>query len=201
MITDFPVRWTTQGMGKLFDTGINLVTVSQKQIPSYLLEAKVKHRSRLHFMMANIEASKMKGKNNWPILLDEQGYITEGTGYNFFAVSNGMPISPQPQNMLMGISRQYIFEMIDCGITNMNIYDVINDAQEAFVTATPFCMLPVTSLNGVKIGNGWPGMVYTNLLTKWGINVGVDIRQQIQDWDKGAKRGTTPYVFERAIND
>jgi branched-chain amino acid aminotransferase len=60
LITDFPLRWTVAGMGKLFDIGINAVTPSQRAIPAYLLDPKVKCRSRMHYQMANIEVSHYK---------------------------------------------------------------------------------------------------------------------------------------------
>jgi branched-chain amino acid aminotransferase len=104
-------------------------------------------------------------------------------------------ISPEPRNILRGISRDYIME---CGIfmeKNIEPYDVYN-ADEAFVTATPFCILPVVSLNGVQIGDGTPGDIYKDLLAIWSADVGVDIKQQIQDWDTGAVDGTSPYQFK-----
>ncbi|HOJ44381.1 MAG TPA: aminotransferase class IV, partial [Syntrophorhabdaceae bacterium] len=61
IIADFPLRWTVAGMGKLYDTGINAVITSQRAIPAYLLEPKVKNRSRIHYLMANIEASLFEG--------------------------------------------------------------------------------------------------------------------------------------------
>ena len=60
-------------MDKFFDTGLNAVIPSQRMIPSKLLEAKVKNRNRIHYMMANIEVSKFKSKNTWALLMDEDG--------------------------------------------------------------------------------------------------------------------------------
>lgn len=74
-------------------------------------------------------------------------------------------------------------------------YDIHNSS-EAFFTATPFCMLPVTSLNGVPIGDGKPGERYKWLLHQWGANVGVDIKSQIQAWDNGRAAGPSPYQFK-----
>ena len=197
IIADFPLRWTVAGMGSLFEEGINAFTPSQRAIPAHLLEPKVKHRSRIHFLKANIEASRLEGKNNWPILQDEDGYLTEGTGCNFFIVHRGMPITPMPKTILSGISRSYIFELSPCGQADFNAYDVMNDADEAFVTATPFCMLPVTSFNGQPIGDGKVGPVFKDILKKWSDNVGVDIKKQIQSWE-GSKGGTSTYGFKRA---
>ena len=36
--------------------------------------------------MANIEASQFEGANNWALLLDDDGFITEGTGDNFLSL-------------------------------------------------------------------------------------------------------------------
>ena len=52
--------------------------------------------------MANIEASLMKGERNWALLLDEDGFITEGTGDNFFIVKKERIITPEGRNILGG---------------------------------------------------------------------------------------------------
>ena len=80
IIADFPLRWTVKGMGKLFDSGMNAVITSQRAIPATLMEPKIKNRSRLFYLMANIEVSLMKGDNNWALLLDPDGFIAEGSG-------------------------------------------------------------------------------------------------------------------------
>ena len=52
VIADFPLKWTVASMGPLFDSGINLVVSSQRAIPAYLLDPKIKNRSRLFYQMA-----------------------------------------------------------------------------------------------------------------------------------------------------
>jgi len=204
LIADFPLRWTVAGMGKLYDTGINAVITSQRAIPAYLLDPKVKNRSRLHYLMANIEASLFEGDNNWALLLDPDGFIAEGTGDNFFIVKDKVILTPEGRNILRGISRAYIFELanklkIPCLEKNIEPYDVIT-ADEAFMTGTPFCILPVSSLNGIPIGNEPLGKITRKLLDLWSIEVGVDIIGQIKAWD--AKRaseamdGPSPYSFK-----
>ena len=89
VIADFPLKYTIVGMGKLFDIGINAVVPSQRAIPGFLLDPKIKNRSRLHYQMANIEVSKYNGENNWALLLDPDGFVAEGTGANFFIVKDG----------------------------------------------------------------------------------------------------------------
>jgi branched-chain amino acid aminotransferase len=204
IIADFPLRWTVAGMGKLFDTGINAVIPSQRAIPASLLEPKVKNRSRLHYLMANIEVSNYQGDNNWALLLDPDGFIAEGTGDNFFIVKDRLIITPEPRNILRGISRKYIFDLakelgLGCREKNIEPYDVML-ADEAFMTGTPFCLLPVTSLNSVAVGNRQMGPITRLLLDTWGGKVGVDIAAQIKKWDAEREGmgpiGTSPYSFK-----
>lgn len=206
IIADFPLRWTVATMGALFDTGINAVITSQRAIPANLLDPKIKNRSRIFYLMANIEASQVEGDNNWALLLDPDGFVAEGTGDNFFIIKNGVVITPEGRNILRGISRDYVMQELctQLGIPvvekNIEPYDVYT-ADEAFMTGTPFCMLPVTALNGNPIGDGKVGGVFTRILNQWSQNANVDIKGQIQKWD--AERGDTagasaptPYRFK-----
>ncbi|HRR48539.1 MAG TPA: aminotransferase class IV [Bacteroidales bacterium] len=198
IIADFPLRWTVQGMGKLFDVGVNAITPNQRTIPARYLEPKVKNRSRLHYLMANIEVSLCSGENNWALLLDDDGFVCEGTGANFFIVERqGRLITPESRNILRGISRDYVRSLKSTVIRNIELYDVMT-AQEAFFTGTPFCIMPCTSINGVKIGDGEVGPVTKELLKIWSRNVEVDIIGQIKKWDEdNLKDGASPYSFKK----
>jgi len=205
VIADFPLKWTVAAMAPLYDSGINAVIPSQRSIPASLMEPKIKNRSRLFYQIANIEVSQVKGENNWALLLDTDGFITEGTGDNFFIVKDGVIITPEGRNVLRGISREYIFELADalrysCLERNIEPYDVY-DADEAFMTATPFCLLPTVSLNGIKIGDGTMGRITNELLKKWSDNVGLDIEKQIREYGREVtclnEEAPTPYQFKR----
>ena len=50
------------------------------------MDPKIKNRSRIWYQMANIEVSNLKGEDNWALLLDTDGFISEGTGCNFFII-------------------------------------------------------------------------------------------------------------------
>lgn len=205
IIADFPLRWTVASMGPLFDTGINAVITSQRAIPASLLDPKIKNRSRIHYLMANIEASQVDGDNNWALLLDPDGFVAEGTGDNFFIVKDGTVITPEGRNILRGVSRAYIMEELcpQLGIPvvekNIEAYDVYT-ADEAFMTGTPFCMLPVTALNGNLIGSGKVGETFNKIIKRWGDNTGVGIVEQIQKWsttsNNSGNSAPTPYRFK-----
>ena len=204
IIADFPLRWTVRGMGELFDKGINAVIPSQRAIPASLIDPKVKNRSRIHYLMANMQVSNYEGNRNWALLLDTDNHIAEGTGDNFFIVKDGVLLTPEPRNILRGISRDYVFELCrEMGIEyrecNLDVYDVVN-ADEAFMTGTPFCILPVTSLDGQEIGDGNPGNMFTKLIEKWGSTVNMDIIGQIKGWndsEDNQKITISPYSFKK----
>jgi branched-chain amino acid aminotransferase len=203
IVADFPLRRTVSTMGKLFVTGVNLAIPSQRAIPARYLDPKIKNRSRIFYLMANIEVSRLKGDNNWALLLDDDGFITEGTGDNFFMVKNGVIYTPEGRNILRGISRQYVIDELGPQLgyqvieKNLEPYDLYT-ADEAFITGTPFCMLPVSSLNGSKIGKGkFPGKVFHEMISAWGENVGVDLISQIMGWSAESNgSGPTPYQFK-----
>lgn len=204
VVADFPLKWTVASMGKLFDEGINAVLVNQRAIPAYLMDPKIKNRSRVFYQMANIEASMFKGKNNWALMMDTDGFIAEGSGDNFFIVKNGEVITPEGRNCLVGISRNYIFEVckelgIVCVEKNIEPYDVYT-ADEAFMTGTPFCVLPVLRFNETRVGNGKFGNITKKIINRWGVNVGVDIIKQIKQYERECNKINndniiSPYQF------
>jgi branched-chain amino acid aminotransferase len=204
IIADFPLRWTVATMGPLFDKGINAVITSQRAIPGHLLDPKIKNRSRIFYLMANIEAGQIEGDNNWALMLDPDGFVAEGTGDNFFIIKNGVVITPEGRNILRGISRDYVMNELCSQLgmpiveKNIEAYDVYT-ADEAFMTGTPFCMLPVTSLNGIAISDGKVGAGFNRLISQWSANTDLDIVRQIQGWantNMESSNAPTPYRFK-----
>ena len=204
VIADFPLKFTVSGMARFYDKGINSVIPSQRAIPATLMDPKIKNRSRMWYQMANIEIANIEGDNNWALLIDPDGYIAEGTGDNFFMIKDGEILTPEGRNILRGISRSYIFEIAEelgivCKECNLEPYDLYS-ADEAFLTGTPFCILPTTQFNGINIGDGKMGQITTKLLNRWSENVGLDIMAQIKNYaeaEQSTKKSNapTPYQF------
>jgi len=134
MITCFPLKWIVKGSYKLYQEGVKAHVTSQRAIPSHLLDARVKNRSRLHYRMAQNEVDERE-KGEWAILLDTDGFITEGTGSNFFIVRNRRLMTPNGVNCLRGISRQYVMDLakemdIESIETNLTIYDMLKPVEK-----------------------------------------------------------------------
>lgn len=205
-ISVFPLKWTVGPLAHLYDEGVHAITPPQRMIPAQLLDPKIKNRSRLHYLIANLQAGMVNDPNAWALLLDPDGFICEGTGSNFFIVRHGRLLTPEPRNILRGISRHYVIELAgELGIPaeekNLEVYDVA-EADEAFFTSTPFCITPCTKINTYTIGDDKRGPITSRLITEWGQRVGVDIIGQARKFASSTGGDayvlTNPYRFGEA---
>ena len=166
------------------DGRTHLVTPSIRQVPPQCCDPKIKYRSRMHYYLAGHEARLVDPEAS-ALLLDLDGNVTETNAANILIVEKGALVSPTTRNILPGISRATVMELAgNLGLSfaerDIQVYNVMN-AEEAFLTSTPFCMLPATRINGTPIGDGRPGPLFRRLLAAWSALVGVDIERQIQD--------------------
>ena len=101
------------------------------------------------------------------LLLDNEGYVAEGSGENFFLVKNGVLPTPALTSCLPGITRDTVLvfarelniPVIERRITRDEVYI----ADEAFFTGTAAEGLPIRELDGRTIGDGKPGSVTLRL--------------------------------------
>jgi branched-chain amino acid aminotransferase len=192
IINVWPLSRTSKTLSHYFDTGANAIIPSQRQIPSRLLENKVKNRSRMHYQMANLQV-KPFGKDAIPLLLDEDGFVTESTGANFLMIKNGKLVAPELRNMLRGSSMMYILETIAPQINlevvhkNFEPYDVMQ-CDEAMFTGTFVNLLPCNRLNGEYFNNNVKnspiGPITRQICDTWSENVGLNFIEQMQYWAK-----------------
>ena len=95
------------------------------------------------------------------LLLDNEGYVTEGSGENIFIVRDGRIQTPELTSCLDGITRGTIFSLAaDLGYTieeRRITRDEVYIADEAFFTGTAAEVLPIRELDGRLIGNGGRG--------------------------------------------
>ena len=165
----------------LYETGAHVVIPRTRSYSSDQVDPKIKHYSRLNFVLAQMEATDVDPEA-FPVLLDTQGNISESSGANFMIVTDGVLRSPADQNILQGISRMVLQELADnLGIPSSNEslqpYDVYN-ADEAFLCSTPYSLLPVGRADNRQIGDEVPGPITKQLLAAWSEMVGLDIVDQ-----------------------
>ena len=170
-----------QSFARYYTVGVPLITPSVRHTPVQSVEPRAKTVSRLNLVLAELEAQQAN-PDAWALLLDLEGNITEYTSGNFFMVRKGTLLTPFERASLGGISREIVLELAEeLGIptreAELTPYDAYN-ADEAFLTSTSKCIIPVRSLNGINIGAKMPGPITRRLLDTWSARVEVDIVAQ-----------------------
>lgn len=184
-INVFPLIRHTGGQAEAYDTGSHFVVTPQQSVPARYIDPKAKNRSRIFYKIAEIQANHMENGAQ-ALLTDERGFITEGTGNNFFMARDGVIYTPKPHDILRGVSRGACMDLaesldIEVQETDIEPYDV-RMADEAWWTSTTVCMVPITRFNFYPIGDGKPGPIYRRLLAAWSEEVGVDIVAQAREY-------------------
>ena len=101
------------------------------------------------------------------LMLDNEGYVAEGSGENIFIVRDGLIHTPELTSCLDGITRNTVFQLagefgldiVERRITRDEVYI----CDEAFFTGTAAEVLPIRSLDGRRIGNGKRGPITEQL--------------------------------------
>lgn len=97
------------------------------------------------------------------LLLDNEGYVAEGSGENIFILREGVLYTPELTSCLDGITRKTIFAFareLDIPVREKRITrDEVYVADEAFFTGTAAEVLPIRDLDGRQIGPGRRGPV------------------------------------------
>ncbi|MBM4075643.1 MAG: hypothetical protein FJ267_08370 [Planctomycetes bacterium] len=164
-----------------FHDGIHLVTVETRSIPDNVIDARIKHRSRMHWTIADRQA-KQKDSQATAVLTSSRDFLTETAAGNVWFVKEGDLMTPA-RNILHGVSRQVVLELAESLGLNCLIGDFspveLYEATEIFLSSTPSCLQPVTKFNGRLIGNGKPGSIFQTLLQAWSQEVGLNIIEQM----------------------
>jgi len=109
----------------------------------------------------------LSGGADEALMLDTEGYVTEGTGENIFVVRNGVVYTPDLSSALEGITRDTVIRLIDeAGLDLVEkriTRDEVYVADEAFFTGTAAEVTPIRELDGRSIGNGGRGPVTEQL--------------------------------------
>ena len=105
------------------------------------------------------------------ILLDKNGFISEGSGENLFIIKDSKLLTPKTDFCLNGITRQSVIQIArDLGIEveekNL-IFDELVDADEAFFSGTAVEITPITKVDNLIIGSGTIGPISERLQSKY----------------------------------
>lgn len=179
----------SEGMGLRADNLRTHVVVAAWEWPSYMdpeanqrgINVRTSSYTRHH---VNISMCKAKATGNYinsllalreaiesgaeeALLLDNEGYVAEGSGENVFMVRNNIIYTPELTSCLEGITRDTIFALaaeLGYQIRERRITrDEVYVADEAFFTGTAAEVVPIRMLDGRVIGSGSRGPVTEKL--------------------------------------
>lgn len=105
------------------------------------------------------------------ILMDKNGYISEGSGENLFIVKNSKLITPTTDYCLNGITRQSVISIaknLDYSVEEKNLsFEDLLDADEAFYSGTAVEITPISTVDGAAIGSGAIGPITEIIQSKY----------------------------------
>jgi branched-chain amino acid aminotransferase len=137
--------------------GIDLVVGSPHRIPAASVDPRIKNYHWLDFVMGLFQAYERGGET--VVLLDAQGHVTEGPGFNVFAVldSGGRKrLVTADSGVLEGVTRRTVIELA----TNAGIEveqrawseTELRGADEVFLSSSGGGVIPIASIDGVAVG-------------------------------------------------
>lgn len=167
--------------------GVSMIVSDVMRIPPQSVDPTVKNFNRLDFSQSLFEAYDRGA--DYALLLDADGHVTEGLGYNIFALSGGRLVSPDA-GVLEGVTRRTVMEMardtnLDAALARITA-DELRGADEIFMATTAGGITPVTTLDGSPVGDGRPGPVTERL------------RAMYWDWHKRPEH-MTPIDYDAAM--
>ncbi len=180
-----------------YGQGQRLSIVGVRQAPLACWPAELKCRSRMHYFLADREARAMDSESR-ALLLDIDGCVAETSTANLLLYNKGEGLlSPPTEKILPGISVAIAGELaakLEIPFAHRDLTaDDVRQADEAILCSTSVCMLPVSHVDGLKVGGDdaspfQAGSIFTSLLTAWSDDVGIDIRQQALRFAETANR-------------
>lgn len=146
------------------EVGLDLHISAIRRIPPESLDPRTKNFHWLDMTMGLLEA--YDAGCDIDVLSDDRGNVTEGPGFNIFAVRQGRLVTPA-EGVFDGMTRRTVLEL--CRETNLLAEertlpaDELRAADEVFITSTAGGIMPITRIGGVPVGDGQPGPVTLRL--------------------------------------
>ncbi len=131
---------------------------------------EVKSMNYLNNILAKLEANAVGADE--AIMLDDRGFVSEGTADNIFIVKDGVIYTPpRTCGILLGITRARVmklaeelgYKVVEKDITPAEVLT----ADEVFLTGTAAGVVPVTKIAGRVVGDGKPGPITRKLMERF----------------------------------
>ncbi|MEI6572913.1 MAG: aminotransferase class IV [Alphaproteobacteria bacterium] len=156
----YAVPWIDIVPKAVQERGAHIRLASKQRISPDAIDPTVKNYHWGDFTQGLLEAHDEDFDTT--LLLDHEGYVTEGPGFNIFIIRDGKVFTPD-RGVLEGITRRSALEL--CALKNIKAeiaplrYEDLMTADEAFCTSTAGGLVPVSKINGHIMSNGSPGPI------------------------------------------
>lgn len=144
--------------------GVPVVISAVPRVPPDSIDPTVKNFARLDFADALFDAYE-KGCDH-AILLDHEGHVTEGRGWNVFALFGGTLVTPD-SGVLEGVTRRTVLELCERSNVTPKVAQFtaadLRGADEVFMASTAGGIMPINKIDDDVIGGGGPGPVTKRL--------------------------------------
>lgn len=157
-----------------FENGVSTAIVQTRRNHPLAINPSIKSTNFLNNILARIETLKSGVYEG--IMLNWEGYLTEGTTSNLFLVRKNVLFTPHVDSgILEGVTRGLVLYLarklrIQTKESLLRPKDLY-EADECFITNTTLEVLPVTTVDGRTIGDGRPGPVTTSLMKAYSAEV------------------------------
>jgi branched-chain amino acid aminotransferase len=165
------------------ERGVHAIVSSIERIPPESIDPTAKNFHWGDMTRANFEAHDQGAET--AVLLDRHGNVTEGPGFNVFAVVGGRVVTPK-SGALEGITRRTVLELCEQQGIPTEMRDIprseFEAADEIFFSTTAGGIMPVSRIGKRILGNDRPGPISSALRSAF--------------WDKRAQGWhATPVVY------
>ena len=156
----FAIPLGTIANAEQMERGLHIAVSDIVRIPPQSVNSSIKNYHWIDLVLGLMDGYERSGET--ALLVDLNGNITEGPGFNVFVVKDGTLATPRT-GVLPGITRRTVFDL--CKVLKREVYsrDVprseLMEADEVFITSTAGGIMPVTRVDGCSIGNGDVGSV------------------------------------------
>jgi len=144
--------------------GIDLHVSRRVRIAPESVDPTVKNYHWLDLVQSMFDAYDRGGDTS--CVVDAGGNVTEGPGFNVFAVKDGV-VSTAARGVLEGVSRRTVLELCQARAIPLRVgalpADTLADADEVFLSSTGGGVLPIAKVDGKPVGAGFPGPVTQRL--------------------------------------
>ncbi|WP_059172601.1 branched-chain-amino-acid transaminase [Bacillus sp. FJAT-27445] len=155
---------------ELYERGLKVGSVATRRNRPDVLSPQIKSLNYLNNILVKLEANQA-GVDE-ALMLNDQGYVTEGSADNIFIVKNGVILTPPvylgalegiTRNAIIDLAKQNGYEIKEQPFTRHDVYI----ADEVFLTGTAVEVIAVIDVDTRKIGNGKPGPITDHLLAEF----------------------------------